>query len=157
MAEQPAKPTNHIETSQAEWHVCAYYPEPLRQMVRWKTLIGSNGVDWLGGVPQKDVILGILDLDPGGYYPTHAHPAPEIYFVLSGTAEWTIDEKTFTARPGMAIYHAADAPHRMVNRGSEPLRTLWFWWAPDGRADVLSAEVRFLEPLPQPSGHRSSS
>ena len=88
---------------------------------------------------------GLLDLDPGGHYPTHFHPAPEIYFVLSGTAEWTIGEETFTAKPGMAIYHAPNAPHRMINTGAEPFRTVWFWWAPDGRRDVLGAQVKFLE------------
>lgn len=148
MHEESIKPPNHIEANQAEWQVTASYPEPLRHTVRWKTLIGGNGADWLGGVPQKDVIVGVLDLDPGGYYPAHAHPAPEIYFILSGTAEWTVGEETFTAKPGMAIYHAANIPHRMVNKGTETLKTIWFWWAPDGRAEVLGAEVRFLEPPP---------
>jgi quercetin dioxygenase-like cupin family protein len=92
--------------------------------------------------------MGVLDLDPGGYYPAHAHPAPEIYFILSGMAKWTVGDETFTAKPGMAIYHAANIPHRMVNKGSETLKTIWFWWAPDGRAEVLRAEVRFLEPPP---------
>ena len=144
MNNQPGSPATHIDTSQAAWQVSDYYPEPLRQVVRWKTLIGGNGADWIGAVPQKDVILGVLDLDPGGDYPMHAHPAPEIYFVLSGSAEWTIGEETFTAGPGMAIYHAPNAPHRMVNRGAEPLRTVWLWWAPDGRTDVLGAEVKFV-------------
>lgn len=71
------------------------------------------------------------------------------WIIRPGKTEWIIDEDTFTATPGMAIYHAPNTPHRMVNRGSEPLRTVWFWWAPDGRANVLGTEVKFLEPLPQ--------
>lgn len=148
MKQQASAITNHLEADQAEWQVSATYPDALRQVVRWKTLIGSNGADPLGGIPQKDVRFGILDLDPGGYYPLHAHPAPEIYFVLSGTAEWTVGEETFSAKSGMAIYHAANMPHRMVNTKSEPLKTIWFWWAPDGRADVLDQEVQLLEPMP---------
>ena len=137
---------NRVESDKAEWQVSTSYPEELQRVVRWKTLVGGNGSDWVGGIPQKDVIVGLLDLDSGGYYPAHSHPAPEIYLILSGTAEWTIGDDTFTAKPGMAIYHAPNTSHRMVNRGAEALRTVWFWWAPDGRADVLAAPVQFLEP-----------
>jgi mannose-6-phosphate isomerase-like protein (cupin superfamily) len=148
MKQEPTTPINHIEAGQAAWQVSAAYPEALKQVVRWKTLFGSNGADWHGGIPQKDVMLGVLDLDPGGFYPSHAHSAPEIYFVLSGTAEWTVGEETFIAEPSMAIYHASNVPHRMVNKGTEPLKTVWFWWAPDGRADVLTQKVVLLEPMP---------
>lgn len=148
MTLETAGPANHVETSEAKWQVTPTYPKALRNAVRWKTLIGGNGTDWIGGVPQKDVILGVLDLDPGGYYPSHFHPAPEIYFVLSGSAEWTIGEETFTATPGMAIYHAPNTPHRMVNKGAEPLKTVWFWWAPDGKTDVLAGDVKFSEAMP---------
>jgi mannose-6-phosphate isomerase-like protein (cupin superfamily) len=140
--------SNRVEVREAEWQVSAAYPEALRKVVRWKTLIGGNGADWRGAVPQKDVIFGVLDLDPGGFYPAHAHPAPEIYFVMSGTAQWTVGDETFVAKPGMAIYHASNMPHRMVNTGTEPLQTIWFWWAPDGSAEVLGQEVSLLEPMP---------
>jgi mannose-6-phosphate isomerase-like protein (cupin superfamily) len=148
MKRQSERPANRVEIGEAEWQVTPTYPEPLRSMVRWKTLIGGNQADWIGRVAQQDVILGVLDLDPGGYYPFHAHPAPEIYFILSGTADWTIGDDSFIAVPGMAIYHASNMPHRMVNRGTETLKALWFWWAPDGRNEVLAQEVRFLETAP---------
>lgn len=122
----------------------ASYPEALRRVVRWNRLVGSGGPDWQG-IPQGDVRMGLLDLDPGGDYPLHAHPAPEIYFVLSGSAEWTVGHETFTAVPGMAIYHEPDVPHRMVNAGSVPLQTVWFWWAPGGNAAVLNVGPRLLE------------
>ena len=141
------KTSSHINVSQAEWTASASYPEALRRVVRWKTLIGSGGPAWLG-VPQKDVVMGILDLDAGGYYPAHAHPAPEIYFVMSGTAEWTVGEETFTAEPGTAIYHPSNVLHRMVNKGTAPLRTVWFWWAPDGHNDVLQVGPKLLESMP---------
>jgi len=125
------KTSSHINVSQAEWTASASYPEALRRVVRWKTLIGSGGPAWLG-VPQKDVVMGILELDAGGYYPAHAHPAPEIYFVMSGTA----------------IYHPSNVLHRMVNKGTAPLRTVWFWWAPDGHNDVLQVGPKLLESMP---------
>lgn len=135
----------HLNVEQAEWEVSASYPEGLRRVLRWKILIGSGGPDWQPGVPQEDVLVGVLELDAGGYYPAHSHPAPEIYFVISGTAEWTVGEETFTAGPGMAIYHSPNVLHRMLNNGSEPLRTVWFWWAPGGRKDVLQVGAKLLE------------
>ena len=143
MKTQPGSPV-HTAADQAEWQVSEYYPEDLRRACRWKSLVGS-AANWAGGIPQKDVVMGILELDAGGYYPAHAHPAPEIYYVTAGEAEWTVGEETFTVRPGVAIYHAAHTPHRMVNKGSEPLRAIWFWWAPDGNAEVLSGKVYFTE------------
>jgi quercetin dioxygenase-like cupin family protein len=146
MNTQPGSPV-HTAADQAEWQVSPHYPDDLRRTCRWKSLIGS-GANWVGAIPQKDVIMGILELDAGGYYPAHAHPAPEIYFVTGGEAEWTVGEETFTARPGVAIYHAAHTPHRMVNKGPETLRAIWFWWAPDGSAEVLRGEVYFTEAAP---------
>lgn len=143
---------NHTHASQADWQVAANYPEALREVVRWKTLVGDNGSNGTGAVPQNDMSMGVLELDPGGYYPAHAHPAPEIYYVMSGTAEWSVGDETFLATPGMAIYHAPHMPHRMVNKGTEKLQTVWCLWAPGGQREVLAAEVVLLEEAPKPSG-----
>ena len=134
----------HIHTEQTEWATASSYPEELQKVVRWKTLMGGESQS----IPLEEVLMGVLDLEAGGYYPLHSHPSPEIYYVISGTAEWTVGEETFAATPGMAIYHASDIPHRMVNNGDDPLRTVWFWWAPDGKKDVLKEGVRLLEPMP---------
>ena len=127
-----------------EWTSASSYPEALQKIVRWKMLVGGDAP----AIPQKDVSMGVLDLDAGGYYPLHAHPAPEIYFIMSGTAEWTVGDETFTATPGMSIYHAPNVPHRMVNSGTETLCTVWFWWAPDGKRDVLQGDIELLESMP---------
>ena len=134
----------HIHVNRLEWATASSYPEELQKTVHWKTLIGGESPF----ISHEDVSMGVLDLEAGGYYPLHSHPSPEIYFILSGTAEWTVDQETFTAIPGTAIYHASNVPHRMVNKGDEPLRTIWFWWAPDGSRDVLQVGVQFLESLP---------
>src|SRR2546425_11101671 len=93
---------------------------------------------WLNLVCKIPIsLLSLSETNTIGYYPAHAHPAPEIYFVMSGTAEWTVGEETFTAEPGTAIYHPSQVLHRMVNTGTAPLRAVWFWWAPAGHHDVL--------------------
>lgn len=122
--------------------------ETLRDVCRYMPLIGGNYENWKG-IPQEDVLFGMLELAPGGYYPGHHHPAPEIYYVLSGQAEWTVGDQTFTARPGESIYHPALKLHRMVNIGKEPLRVLYVWWKPGGDKEAFNG-YRFLEPMPKP-------
>ncbi len=140
--------SSHVTVDQVAWTSAPHYPEALKRVVRWNTLIGG-AQDGFAGVPEKDVRMGVLELQPGGFYPAHAHPAPEIYYVMGGRAEWTVGNETFIAQPGMAVYHAPNVLHRMVNTGTELLRTVWFWWAPDGRGDVLQADIDLLEPMPQ--------
>lgn len=138
----------HVGADETEWSTSPSYPEALQRVVRWKTLAGGNHFGQAFGIPHDDVAMGVLDLDPGGYYPAHAHPAPEVYYVVSGTARWTVGGETFTAAAGSVIYHAPNVPHRMVNDGDEPLRTVWFWWAPGGDADALRGEITLLEDMP---------
>ena len=133
----------HAHVDQLEWTSASSYPEDLQKVVRWKMLIGGDAPS----IPQKDVLMGVLNLEVGGFYLLHSHPSPEIYYVISGSAEWTVGNETFTAMPGMAIYHASNVPHRMVNHGDEPLHTIWFWWAPNGERDVLQVGVTLLESM----------
>jgi len=137
-------PAFRIHVNQFEWESANTYPEALQKVVHWKMLVGGAPP----AIQQTDVLMGVLDLEAGGYYPLHFHPAPEIYFILSGTAEWTVGDETFTAEPGMAIYHASNGPHRMVNRGTVPLKSIWFWWAPNGERSVLQVGVELLEDMP---------
>jgi quercetin dioxygenase-like cupin family protein len=93
--------------------------------------------------------MGVLELSPGAIYPGHAHPAPEIYYVISGTTRWTVGDETFTAEPGTAIYTPPNTLHRMINTGGEVLRTVYFWWAPEGRREVLRVGSKLLESVPE--------
>lgn len=147
MSDERTAPT-HFDAAGLDWSTSPSYPAALQRVVRWKILAGGNHFGQPAGIPHDEMSMGVLDLDPGGYYPAHAHPAPEIYYVLSGTAEWTVGGETFTAAAGMTIYHAPDVPHRMVNTGSEPLRTVWFWWAPGGDPSALRGQITLLEDMP---------
>jgi mannose-6-phosphate isomerase-like protein (cupin superfamily) len=113
-------------------------------------LIG--GEDWYPdwpGVPLSDIATGVLELDPGAYYPLHLHPAPEIYYVIEGRAKWTVGKETFLAKPGTAIYHRPNTPHRMINIGKRKLKVFWIWYAPGGKTDVLDVSSKLIEPMPK--------
>jgi mannose-6-phosphate isomerase-like protein (cupin superfamily) len=146
---RPRTKASHIHENQIRYRSTGSYPAALRRVYRYKALIG--GREWYPGwrgVPLPDILTGTLELDPGGYYPLHRHPAPEIYYVISGKAKWTVGKETFIAKPGTAIYHSPRTVHRMINIGGEKLKTFWIWWAPRGNTDVLQVGSRLVEPIP---------
>lgn len=113
---------------------------------RWKDILGGDGA---GQIPQEDLRFGLLQLAPNAVYPGHRHAAPEVYYVLSGKASWTVGSKSFSAEAGTTIYVPANTVHRMVNQFDEPLTAVWAWWAPGGDQSVFdSSAYEFTEDIP---------
>ena len=139
---QAVIPSTHIQLGDVEWTSSRQYPEELRKVYRYKALIGG---DCSGVIPHDEVSMGYLELAPKATYPAHQHSAPEIYYVISGTAEWSVDNETFLVESGTAIYHSSNALHRMVNIGNDILRLVYFWWAPNGDQQVLKIRSKLLE------------
>jgi hypothetical protein len=76
-----------------------------------------------GGLVASDrLALGILMLGPGTHYPTHRHPAVEIYVVAAGEAEW---------RKGDAPWRR-ELPHATRTLG-DPLLAVYVW-----RGDLMT-------------------
>ncbi|MDG1858864.1 MAG: dimethylsulfonioproprionate lyase family protein [Emcibacteraceae bacterium] len=120
-----------------------WWGNPDLPIVGWKTLVGDEG----GVIPQKDVRFGTLKLEPETYYPGHKHTAPEIYYVLSGQAEWKVGDQTISATPETVIYIPPNTSHSILNSDS-PLIAVWTWWAPGGDRTVFNPEgYEFTEPL----------
>lgn len=104
--------------------------QPLLGDLRWfqnrNYLADKKGSDFLlnyasceligpgGYVPSDSIIVGIILLGPHLFYPLHAHPAIETYFVLSGHARWQRgNEEWITRPPGTFILHPSLIPHAM--------------------------------------------
>jgi|GEM_PF-1755137 quercetin dioxygenase-like cupin family protein len=138
-------PPTHTSLKDRPWSTSEQYPEALQRVCRYKALIGGGRP---GVVPQADVLMGMLELAPRAIYPAHRHPAPELYYVMSGRAEWTVGEETFAAGPGTAIYHPPNTLHRMVNTSDEVLRTVYMWWSPGGDRRVIQVASELLEGVP---------
>jgi quercetin dioxygenase-like cupin family protein len=81
-----------------------------------------------GGLVATDALaLGILMLGPGTHYPTHRHPAVEIYVVAAGTAEWRKGESPWRREPpGTVIRHETMVPHA-TRTLDEPLLAVYVW------------------------------
>jgi quercetin dioxygenase-like cupin family protein len=95
-------------------------------------IIGPNGA-----YPGDDFLLGLFLLGPGLRYPNHAHPAPELYWILAGESEWRVRDEPFDPRePGETIWHEPFVPHA-TNVGQTPLLALYAWTRDVRHAAVL--------------------
>ena len=137
-AQSDGRSQTHLDANSMPWE-----SSDVLDVVRWKTLIGGDGL------PQDDIQFGLLELAPRAIYPGHRHPSPELYYVVSGRAEWTVGSETFIAEPGATIHTPPNTVHRMVNIGDEVLTTVWVWWAPGGDRSVFDGEYEMVEPLPR--------
>ena len=75
----------------------------------------------------EDFRLGLLLLGPRLHYRDHAHPAPELYWILSGPSEWKRGDDGFMIRQaGETIWHEAGVVHA-TRTLEQPLLALWAW------------------------------
>ena len=74
--------------------------------------------------------FGFTLLGKNTFYPAHYHPATELYVVLSGHAEWTLDGVSKVRGPAEFILHPSNHVHSMQTR-DEPLLALYTWSGED--------------------------
>jgi mannose-6-phosphate isomerase-like protein (cupin superfamily) len=85
-----------------------------------------NGAEFRGIVAGKgynSIPLEIHEtiLPPGGApHPAHHHPGDELFLIVKGTVEVTINGKSTRLGPGGAAYAAGGDQHGIRNAGSEP-------------------------------------
>lgn len=79
------------------------------------------------GIKNRAVSWEIHIYRPGGSLNQHQHEAGvHVFYVLSGTGDFTIGENTYRARPGTFIYCPEGIPHSMKVVGDENLVYVWF-------------------------------
>ena len=69
---------------------------------------------------------GFTLMAPATFYPLHAHPAIELYLVISGHAQWTTPQAEQIVPPGEFVLHRTNQPHAM-RTFAEPLLALYGW------------------------------
>lgn len=96
----------------------------------------------------EQLYFGSLQLKPGETYPAHNHPAHEFYYVVSGQADWYVNDERQAVRAGSVIIHRPFDVHGWVNTSAtEPLQLVWAWWLEEQEAeDVLEQSARFTNP-----------
>jgi len=85
-------------------------------------LVGSSGL-----ASSSIITCGLYFQSAGTIYPSHYHAAEELYFVVSGTAQWQKGDQAFVPRaPGDLIHHLSMEPHAMTTLDA-PLLAVWAW------------------------------
>lgn len=63
--------------------------------------------------------LAIASLKPDKEIEAHVDPMEEIYFVLSGSGEMSVDEEKRAVKPGDAVWVPTGSSHALLNNGKE--------------------------------------
>lgn len=80
-----------------------------------------------------------LAIAVGGTLPMHAQPTPSVYHVLGGKAEVLSGREMATVYPGTSIKFDSYTQKRVQVTSDEPLKILWFSWAPEGDKSYLES------------------
>jgi oxalate decarboxylase/phosphoglucose isomerase-like protein (cupin superfamily) len=113
--EQPV--IDQSDATNAKWIEAGGDPRDQGRMVELvsKALTGS-----------ERMLVGLAWLAPGEIHLLHHHPhADEWYYVISGSARFTVGSDVVRGTPGTAMFMPADVPHRIENDGAETLHFLW--------------------------------
>ena len=110
--------------------------------VEEKTSFGS--LRWLmtGKIdPQSNITLGIAELQPGKSNPLHVHDnCEEVIYILSGSCEQRVGERTVVMKAGDPLHIPAGVPHTARALGSEPMRAVVAYNAGDRHFKALDAK-----------------
>ncbi|KAJ5818715.1 hypothetical protein N7474_004306 [Penicillium riverlandense] len=112
------------------------FPDPSTNNLTWHTLISATQT------PTQDLSAGIAVCPPKtGQLCPHRHVQAELYHILHGAGQVTIDGTVYPVSAGSTVYIPPDAEHAIVNTGSEDLR--WFYVFPTN--DFADVVYRFSE------------
>lgn len=93
--------------------------------VTWHTLISSPQTN------STDLSAGIAVCPPAtGHLCAHRHKQAEVYHILEGQGEVTIDGVASKVSAGSTVFIPSDAEHGIVNTGQSDLK--WFYVFPTG-------------------------
>lgn len=88
----------------------------------WCQIVGPHGF-----FPGDDFLLGLLLLGPDLHYKDHYHPAPELYWPLTGASEWKQGAGAYeTRQAGDIIWHVPWKMHATATT-DKPLLAVWSW------------------------------
>lgn len=97
--------------------------DPSHGVVTWHTLFSQPHT------PDSELSAGIANCPPGnGHLCAHRHVQAEIYYIIEGEGEVTIDGVKHQVTKGSSIFIPSNAEHATVNTGTGDLR--WFYVFP---------------------------
>lgn len=101
------------------------FPDTSYGVVSWHTLFSQPQT------PNSDLSAGIAVCPPkSGHLCAHRHEQAEIYYIIEGDGEVTIDGVRSQVTQGSSVFIPSNAEHGIANTGSGDLR--WFYVFPTG-------------------------
>jgi hypothetical protein len=98
----------------------------------YSEIIGQTGF-----FPGEDFLLGLMILGPRLHYRDHRHPAPELYWTLTGPSEWRRGAGDFATHEADALlWHEPHEVHA-TRTGDTPLLAVWCWTEDTATAATL--------------------
>lgn len=111
---------SHLATTAPE-----SFPDQSCGIVTWHTLFSQPTT------PTSDLSAGVATCPPKtGHLCAHRHTQAEIYYIVEGDGEVTIDGVKSPVTKGSVVFIPSDAEHAVVNTGPRELR--WFYVFPTG-------------------------
>lgn len=144
---QDIAPRVHVDAQRVPWQT-----EP-NSPVRFQRLVGPSA----RAIPRSDLRIDRLVLESGQIAAARTHRVPEIHFIASGAATWTIDAEQFAATPGTAIYVPPGATHHFIATGPDDLRAIAYRWAPGGDQEALHAGSTMTDDVPDYSSRPTTA
>jgi mannose-6-phosphate isomerase-like protein (cupin superfamily) len=100
-----------------------------------KRIPGAKTDSWPLGEPFTEALrhgsMSVEVFAPRGKDSQEPHDQDELYFVVSGSADFEVDAKTGPVKAGDALFVAAHVPHHF-ERMSEDFVTWVVFWGPPG-------------------------
>ncbi len=101
-----------------------------RGRLSFRTLIDGDET------PTNDLTFGTATLKAGEWLALHRHAQPEIYYILAGEGQMTIDGMSYDVAAGTGIFIPGNAEHGIKNEGPATLKFLYAF-AVNGFSEVV--------------------
>lgn len=125
-----------IDASYASQNQPESFSDSSRGEVTWHTLLSAPKTS------SQDMSAGIASCPANtGYLAHHRHTQSEIYYVISGKGEVTVDGKVHAVSGGSTVFIPGNAEHGIKNTGDQELK--WFYVFPT--ASFSNVKYKFSE------------
>lgn len=78
-------------------------------------------------VARDDMRVGLFLLPAASVYPDHRHEADEVYIVLAGAGEWSLDRQAYETKVVGDIIEVPSMTVHALRTTAEPALVLWSW------------------------------
>jgi len=78
-------------------------------------------------VTRDDLRVGLFMLPRASVYPDHQHGADEVYIVLAGSGEWSLERGAYTRKRTGDIIDVPSMTIHALRTKAEPALVLWSW------------------------------